>query len=200
MSKQFATTITIVTACFTYGCATTRTDGIVPIGPDLYMVGEWGRSNYRWGSDLKAKLFQDASKYCADKGRTMLPVDSTDQDASTYSFASAEIQFRCILPTDATTNTIVPACLTYGCATTRADGIVPIGPDLYMVGEWGKSNYRWGSDLKAKLFQDASKYCADKGRTMLPVNSTDQDASTYSFASAEIQFRCILPTAPRVTK
>lgn len=95
---------------------------------------------------------------------------------------------------------ITMACLVSGCATTGTDGIVPIGPDLYMVGGLGKFTDFSSSGVKARLFQDASKYCADMGRVMLPVNSTGKDSGYGTYASAEIQFRCLLPTEPRVAK
>ena len=95
---------------------------------------------------------------------------------------------------------IVMACCASGCATTGTDGIVPIGPDLYMVGGLGKFTDFSSSGVKARLFQDASKYCADSGRVMLPANSTGQDSGYGNYASAEIQFRCLLPTDPRVAK
>ena len=86
-----------------------------------------------------------------------------------------------------------------GCATTGTDGIVQIGPDLYMVGELGSYTYS-GSAVKAKLFKDAGKYCSEKSRIMLPVNSTGQDSAGYNWASAEVQFRCVLPDDPRLPK
>jgi hypothetical protein len=101
MSKQkFATTIAIVVACLSSGCATTGTDGIVSIGPDLYMTGGLGRFTDFSSSAVKARFFQDASKYCIDKGRVMQPVNSTGKDSGLGTYASAEIQFRCLLPTD----------------------------------------------------------------------------------------------------
>ena len=100
MKKKFIATITIVTACFTSGCATTGTNGIVQIGPDLYMVGGLGKFTDFSSSGVKARLYQDASKYCADGGRVMLPVNSTGQDSGFGTYASAEIQFRCLLPAD----------------------------------------------------------------------------------------------------
>ena len=99
-SKQFAMSTAIAMACCIGGCATTGTDGIVPIGPDLYMVGGLGKFTDFSSSAVKARLFQDASKYCANIGRVMLPENSTGKDSGYGTYASAEIQFRCLLPTD----------------------------------------------------------------------------------------------------
>ena len=77
-----------------------------------------------------------------------------------------------------------------GCAT-GTDGVVPIGPDLYMVGGLGKFTDFSSSAVKARFFQQASKFCADEGKTMSPVNSTGQDSGAGTYASAEVQFRCV---------
>ncbi len=41
-------------------------------------------------------MFQQAAKHCADQGRTMLPMDSTGKDSDFGTYASAEVQFRCV--------------------------------------------------------------------------------------------------------
>ncbi len=91
------------------------------------------------------------------------------------------------------------ASLIAGCASLGTDGIVQIGPDLYMVGEMSASTYS-GSAVKAKLFKDAGIYCTEKKKIMLPVNSTGQDTAGYNWASAEVQFRCLSPDDPRLPK
>lgn len=78
-----------------------------------------------------------------------------------------------------------------GCMTTGTDGVVEIGPNTYMVGGVGGAFDHSGSAVKAKFFKQASQYCADKGMTMVPLNSTGQDAAAFTWASAEVQFRCI---------
>ena len=90
--------------------------------------------------------------------------------------------------------------LLLGGCTYGTDGIVQIGPDLYMVGGLGKFTDFSSSGVKARLYRDASKYCEDKGRVMMPVNSTGRDSGPGTYASAEIQFRCLVPTDPRVSK
>lgn len=81
-----------------------------------------------------------------------------------------------------------------GCAT-GSDGVVPIGPNLYMVGGLGKLTDFSSSAVKARFFQQASKFCADQGKTMVPVNSTGQNSGAGTYASAEVQFRCV-PSPP----
>lgn len=95
---------------------------------------------------------------------------------------------------------ITVACLAGGCATTGTDGVVPIGPDLYMVGGLGRFTDFSSSAVKARLFQEASKHCVDMGRVMLPANSVGKDSGLGTYASAEVQFRCLLPSDPRLSK
>jgi hypothetical protein len=87
-----------------------------------------------------------------------------------------------------------------GCATTGTNGVVQIGPDLYMIGGLGNFTDFSSSSVKARQYQEGSKYCEERGRAMLPVNSTGQDSGYGTYASAEIQFRCLLPNDPRVAK
>lgn len=87
-----------------------------------------------------------------------------------------------------------------GCATTGTGGVVQIGPDLYMNGGLGNFTDFSSSGVKARLYQEGTKYCEERGRVMLPVNSTGQDSGLGTYASAEVQFRCLLPNDPRVAK
>lgn len=83
------------------GCATTGTDGVVPIGPDMYMLGGLGNFTDFSSSAVKARMFRHAAKYCADQGRVMSPMGSVGKDADYGTYASAEVQFRCIPATSA---------------------------------------------------------------------------------------------------
>lgn len=87
--------ISLVTAC------ATGTDGIVEIGPDTYMVGGLGRFTDYSSSAVKARLYQDAAKHCAGKNKVMVPVNSVGQDSGFGTYASAEVQFRCVAASSA---------------------------------------------------------------------------------------------------
>jgi len=80
------------------GCGT-GTDGVVNIGPDMYMIGGLGRFTDYSASAVKARYFQDAAKFCASKGLVMVPMNSTGQDSGMGTYASAEVQFKCVPPT-----------------------------------------------------------------------------------------------------
>ena len=79
------------------GCAT-GTDGPVPIGPDMYMIGGYGQFTDYSSSAVKARFFQQGAKFCESKGRTMVPLNSTGRDSSYGQYASAEVQFSCTAP------------------------------------------------------------------------------------------------------
>jgi len=77
------------------GCAT-GTGGVVEIGPNLYMLGGLGNFTDFSSSAVKARMFQEGSKFCATKGKQLEPVSSTGKDSGYGTYASAEVQFRCI--------------------------------------------------------------------------------------------------------
>jgi hypothetical protein len=83
------TTVVGIVVCIC-GCATTGTNGVVQIGPNTYRIGGLGNSTDFSGSDVKARLYQEAAEFCRKKGGVMVPLNSTGQDAS------AEIQFKCV--------------------------------------------------------------------------------------------------------
>jgi hypothetical protein len=92
--------ITLVVCTFLSGCITTGTNGVVKIGPDLYMIGGLGRFTDFSSSGIKARLYKQASDFCEKQGRVMVPVTSTGKDSEYGQYASAEIQFLCLLPSD----------------------------------------------------------------------------------------------------
>lgn len=87
-----------------------------------------------------------------------------------------------------------------GCATTGTNGAVLIGPDMYMIGGQGNFFDLAGSTTKARFYKEAGDFCASKGRQILPISSTAKDAGSGQYATAEVQFYCLLPSDPRLTK
>lgn len=78
------------------GCASTGTNGVIPIGENKYMIGGLGKFTDFSGSVVKARFFQDAEKFCADKGLDMQAGESSSKDVENGHYASAEVQFRCV--------------------------------------------------------------------------------------------------------
>jgi hypothetical protein len=99
MKVLFQSAVLLVVV-FSLGCATIGTKGVVQIGPDLYMIGGLGKFTDFSSSGVKARLYQDANKFCTDRGCVMVPVNSTGRDSGMATYASAEIQFLCLKPND----------------------------------------------------------------------------------------------------
>jgi predicted small secreted protein len=82
-------------ACvFVAGCATDT--GFVRIGQDTYMKSTMGTFTDFSGGVVKARLYKQASEFCSEQGRDISPLGSTSQDSGMATYASAEIQFRCV--------------------------------------------------------------------------------------------------------
>lgn len=86
--------LTVVTGSL--GACGTGTDGVASIGPDMYMIGRLGGAFDYSGSAVKARLYGEASEYCNKRGQIMTPMDSTSKDSGLATYASAEVQFRCV--------------------------------------------------------------------------------------------------------
>ncbi|XVJ69920.1 MAG: hypothetical protein HEQ39_09865 [Rhizobacter sp.] len=86
--------LTLFVFSFLAGCAT-GTDGPVQIGPNTYMIGGLGNFTDYSSSAVKARFFQQGAKFCEDKNRTMVPMNSAGRDSGYGTYASAEVQFRC---------------------------------------------------------------------------------------------------------
>lgn len=74
--------------------------------------------------------------------------------------------------------------------STPGSGIVEISNNAYMHSKFGSLFTYSGSEVKADLYREASAFCVEKGRKIIPINSTAQDSGLATYASAEIQFRC----------
>ncbi len=84
----------IMCVAITTGCATTRTE-VVNIGANKYMIGGQGSAFDHSGSVVKARFLNEARSFCAERGLAMELFDSTARDSGLYTYASAEVQFRC---------------------------------------------------------------------------------------------------------
>lgn len=77
-----------------------------------------------------------------------------------------------------------------GCATLGS-GIVEIAPNTYMHSSFGTFTTFSGGEVKAKLYKEGNEFCAMRGKRLEPINSTAHDSGYATYASAEIQFRCV---------
>lgn len=76
--------------------------GVVPIGPDTYMVSRQAATGFSGMGALKAKAFKEAAQYCISQNKKVQVV-STNESSPPYimgNFPRAEIQFMCLDPND----------------------------------------------------------------------------------------------------
>ncbi|MFZ0725586.1 MAG: hypothetical protein WAM61_07330 [Desulfobacterales bacterium] len=87
-----------------------------------------------------------------------------------------------------------------GCAANS--GVVPIGPDTYMVSKQAATGFPGLGNLKAEAFKEANQYCTGQGKYIRVVNTTET-APPYVFGNyprAEIQFMCLDEKDPDLTR
>jgi len=87
-----------------------------------------------------------------------------------------------------------------GCAAKS--GVVPIGPDTYMVSRQAATGFSGLGNLKAEAFQEANEYCRGQNKYIRVVNTTES-APPYvwgNFPRAEVQFMCLDKTDSELTR
>lgn len=81
-----------------------------------------------------------------------------------------------------------------------ASGVVPIGPDTYMLSDTGAYSWSSGGNLKANIYRDAYVFCQKQGKEMMPASTHQNDANFSNFAHAEVQFRCLAKGDPELQR
>lgn len=87
-----------------------------------------------------------------------------------------------------------------GCASNS--GVVPIGPDTYMVSRQAATGFSGTGTLKAEAFQEANQYCLQQSKFVRVVN-TSESTPPYlagNFPRAEVQFMCLTKSDPELTR
>jgi hypothetical protein len=91
----------------------------------------------------------------------------------------------------------VASIMLSACATTSGTAdIVPIGKDTYMVARPGGFFTISGGEVKSQLFRDANVFCRSQGKNLMPVSSSSGNSAPYTYANAELQFRCLADGDP----
>lgn len=84
---------------FLTGCASS---GVVPMGQDTFMISKQSSTGFHSAGSVKADIYKEGSEYCASQGKEFQPVNDHGVDGVPgRSFASAEVQFRCLRKGDA---------------------------------------------------------------------------------------------------
>lgn len=87
-------------------------------------------------------------------------------------------------------NIAILVALAVSACGTNSSGVVPIGPDTYMIGGEGGYWNTGGANVAATLFKEANAFCAQQGKTMSALGAQTQDMSMGNWASAGVRFRC----------
>ena len=87
-----------------------------------------------------------------------------------------------------------------GCAANS--GVVPIGPDTYMISRQAGSGFSGMGTLKAKAFKEAAAFCDERSQVMQVVRTDDAQPPYVlgNFPRTEIQFMCLDPSDPEVRR
>jgi hypothetical protein len=87
-----------------------------------------------------------------------------------------------------------------GCASNS--GVVPIGPDTFMVSRQAATGFSGLGTLKADAFQEANQYCIKQNKNIRVVN-TSESSPPYvmgNFPRAEVQFMCLEKSDAELTR
>ena len=81
-----------------------------------------------------------------------------------------------------------------------SSGIVPAGPDTYMVSR-SVSGFGSSAHAKAKLYKEASAWCNKNGFVMVPIASDEMSPEVGKrMGSAELTFRALRPGDPEIKR
>lgn len=76
----------------------------------------------------------------------------------------------------------------YGCAST---GVVPIGPDTYMISRQGGGAWTSTGKLKAEIIREGNEYCLSIQKKFMPVSTQTIPSEFGRLPEAEMQFMCL---------
>ena len=76
-------------------------------------------------------------------------------------------------------------------ACAGVTGVVPMGENSYLLASHGTMGWSSSGAQKAKVFQDATEFCKNKGKQFEMINTRQVDGGFGKIASAEVEFRCV---------
>jgi hypothetical protein len=93
---------------------------------------------------------------------------------------------------------IAGAIFLAGCASS---GVIPMGQDTFMITKQSSTGFHSAGSVKADIYSEGSAYCVSQGKEFQPVNDHGVDGVPgRSFASAEVQFRCLSKGDPELNR
>jgi hypothetical protein len=95
---------------------------------------------------------------------------------------------------------LISLIIVSGCASNS--GVVPIGPDTFMVSRQAATGFSGLGTLKADAFNEANQYCIKQNKNIRVVN-TSESSPPYvmgNFPRAEVQFMCLDKSDSELTR
>lgn len=90
--------------------------------------------------------------------------------------------------------------LVTGCASNS--GVVPIGPDTFMVSRQAATGFSGSGTLKAEAFQEANQYCLSQKKRLQVVRTAEAQPPYVlgNFPRAEVEFMCLDANDPELVR
>ena len=78
-----------------------------------------------------------------------------------------------------------------GCASNS--GVVPMGPDKFMVSRQAATGFSGAASLKAEALHEANQHCTSQRKDLLVENTNEAQPPFIlgNYPRAEIQFKCV---------
>ena len=97
---------------------------------------------------------------------------------------------KCVLP-------LLIALAVAGCSS----GVVPAGPQTYMISVTEGPGLTNGGAAKARALRDADEWCHKRGLVMVPVDVAQHGTQPFGrYAGAELTFRALKPGDPEIKR
>lgn len=94
------------------------------------------------------------------------------------------------------------ALVSFVAACSSNSGVVPIGPDTFLVSRQAATGFSGSGTLKADAFREANTHCQSLGKVMQVVR-TEESRPPYiaaNFPKAEVQFMCLDANDPELRR
>ncbi|WP_395684528.1 SHOCT domain-containing protein [Dokdonella sp.] len=77
-------------------------------------------------------------------------------------------------------------------------GVIPDGPDAYIIMRTGKTGFVSSSSLQKKAYEEASDFCTEKSQVMETISMDSKAARPFGgFPEATLRFRCVSKGSPQ---
>ena len=88
--------------------------------------------------------------------------------------------------------TVLVATLIPGNVLAGNTGVIPDGPDSFLIMRTGKTGFVSSSSLQKKTYEEATAFCAEKSLVMQTVSMDAKASRPFGgFPEATLRFRCV---------